>query len=217
MDHVSKSFSPNFILSLGDNFYPYGTENLDDSQFVNTFEHVYNLPNLKELKWLVSVGDHDHCGNVSSLIDYGHGNRGSKWIKEDPKSMPKDYFQLPSPYYHKYFRLARGEEFHLIVTDSVGLEGAVGSASERRFAERLSMEYAGPTESRKQWAWLEETLVKVTRGSAPRIVMVVGHRPVFSCTARSRTVAEERMSLRLEKMLSQLRYYSTITTLINSY
>mmetsp|Transcript_7908 Transcript_7908/g.12287 ORF Transcript_7908/g.12287 Transcript_7908/m.12287 type:complete len:204 (+) Transcript_7908:104-715(+) len=116
------SFKPDFILSLGDAFYPFGPSSLEDNQFRNSFEKPYNLPNIKDLHWQMTIGDHDHCGNMSALLAYGKGQRSQNW--EEGPGLHRDSFQLPSPYYHKTFTINPGKKlFHIIVIDSVGLEG----------------------------------------------------------------------------------------------
>mmetsp|Transcript_10817 Transcript_10817/g.26454 ORF Transcript_10817/g.26454 Transcript_10817/m.26454 type:complete len:418 (-) Transcript_10817:274-1527(-) len=205
MDNVAMRVKPDFILSLGDNFYPDGAQSLDDNQFSSSFEHVYNRPHLKSTKWWITIGDHDHCGNVTAMLAYAKGERGMNWLGPDnPESMPADYFRLPAPYYHRRYKIEGGKILHLVVTDSVALEGAVGEMHERRFSKKISKEYAGAPAARRHWLWLERIFQKINDSIEPKIVTVVGHRPVFSAAQRRRTAAEVLVSRRLHTLLSQM-------------
>lgn len=66
----------------------------------------------------------------------------------------------------------------VIVTDSVGLEGAFSeNITDRRFGPHLTLEYTGYEAGMRQLRWLEDTLSQ-PKGATWRIV--VGHRPVLS-------------------------------------
>ena len=40
-----------FILSTGDNFYPYGVKSPKDKQFDEKWRNIYNHPSIKEVPW----------------------------------------------------------------------------------------------------------------------------------------------------------------------
>lgn len=42
-----------------------------------TFEQVFTAPGLRELPWFVLAGNHDHAGNVTAQLAYGH--RSPRW------------------------------------------------------------------------------------------------------------------------------------------
>ncbi len=183
------SSDPQFVLSLGDNFYPDGVASLRDPQLRVTFEEMYALPGLAGVPWLASLGDHDHCGNVSALLAYG--------------SAPGKSFRLPAPYYARSFRLSGRRRFHLVVIDSVALEGSMAMPSERRFEEKLDPRFTSVAASRLHWIWLESTLRRLSSGVEPRLILVVGHRPVFSAGRRGRTASEARVSDRLHSLFAR--------------
>jgi acid phosphatase len=79
---------PDFLLLLGDNFYPSGVESIDDPQWVTAFEEPYGDPALARPFYVV-LGNHDHHGDVQAQIDYGAAH--PRWI-------------LPAPWYE--FRVA---------------------------------------------------------------------------------------------------------------
>lgn len=65
-----------FILTVGDNFYPNGVQSPDDAQWQTKFEAVYSDPSLK-VPFFASLGNHDHYGNPQAQIDYGR--KHSRW------------------------------------------------------------------------------------------------------------------------------------------
>lgn len=79
----SQENKPQFILSVGDNFYPRGVSSADDNQWKTKFEDVYVGKEL-EIPWYVALGNHDYLLNPDAQIDYGKKN--SRW------KMPARYF-----------------------------------------------------------------------------------------------------------------------------
>jgi len=186
----ASAVQPKFIMSLGDNFYMNGVRSLHDRKFNTTFENVYGRGALTHIPWQISLGDHDHCGNVSALLL--HTQRSPRW-------------RLPRPYYS--FKLPRGPgrwPLEFFVLDSVGLEGGIARkharlVRERRFAGQLSDEFAGRAAGEAQWHWIENAL-RQGSGCAP-LRIVVGHRPIVSAANRSSTAAEQVVAARLRRLL----------------
>ncbi|WP_339672786.1 metallophosphoesterase [Dasania marina] len=63
--------SCDFLLGLGDNFYPSGVSSINDKQWVDKFEVPYHdfIDENKANFWMV-VGNHDRRGSVQAQIDY---------------------------------------------------------------------------------------------------------------------------------------------------
>jgi tartrate-resistant acid phosphatase type 5 len=89
---------------------------------------------------------------------------------------------LPALYHRLYFSIPSGGDVELLITDTVGLEGAFAdSAKERRFGEELTPAVTDKAAGQAQLEWLEKTL------AAPKTTtwrMVAGHRPIVSGSAR---------------------------------
>ena len=63
---------PDFIVSLGDNFYPAGVRSTSDRQFQKTWyeQLVGPYPLLHHVPWKVVLGNHDYGGNVKAQLDF---------------------------------------------------------------------------------------------------------------------------------------------------
>lgn len=78
-----------FILLLGDNFYPSGVLSVYDPQWIEKFEKIYNGPILRKTPFFAVLGNHDHRGNSDAQVKYSLQERGSnRW------RMPDNFFSL---------------------------------------------------------------------------------------------------------------------------
>ncbi|KAL3162377.1 hypothetical protein ABBQ32_010055 [Trebouxia sp. C0010 RCD-2024] len=59
MATVADAVRPDFILSVGDNFYESGLLSVNDPQFMSSFTNVYNAPSL-QVPWHAVLGNHDY-------------------------------------------------------------------------------------------------------------------------------------------------------------
>lgn len=70
-----------FTISVGDNFYEDGVTGLDDPQWAESFERIYDAPSLQS-PWFSILGNHDYRGDVTAQLQYG----GPRW------TMPARYY-----------------------------------------------------------------------------------------------------------------------------
>ena len=59
MERVARIIKPEFILALGDNFYDWGVQDIDDPMWKRTFENVYASAEL-HCPWYPTAGNHDY-------------------------------------------------------------------------------------------------------------------------------------------------------------
>ena len=69
MGKYAEANNTDFILVLGDNFYPTGVKDVNDPHWKISFEDVYTASSL-QIPWFVTLGNHDYGGNVQAQIDY---------------------------------------------------------------------------------------------------------------------------------------------------
>eukprot|EP01080_Neovahlkampfia_damariscottae_P002898 gene2898-4741_t len=95
-----------YILSMGDNFYWYGVDNVTDPLFKTTYENVYNIyDSLKNLHWYCILGNHDHRKPNSALSEIAYSKINPHW-------------HMPFYYYTKESYLKSGERFQQIFIDT---------------------------------------------------------------------------------------------------
>ncbi|QQU02774.1 metallophosphoesterase [Myroides odoratus] len=143
-----------FVVSVGDNFYPNGVASTQDYHWTSSFEQVYTNPSLYA-DWYVALGNHDYLGNVQAQVDYTKISR--RW-------------NMPDRYYSKTFKLENGKKLLLVVMDT------------NPFIDnyRKSSKYGDLKEqdTEKQMQWLEQTLGQADADVQWKIV--VGHHPMYS-------------------------------------
>lgn len=123
MAYVAEIFKPQFVLSTGDNVYPYGLTSNEDKRFNQSWTNIYgSYPSLRQIEWYSVLGEHDYgkgndnqngLGETSPLYQTSSRNGehlGEKWvccggkdfvIKQFPHT---DLFFLDtSPFVHKYY------------------------------------------------------------------------------------------------------------------
>ncbi|KRX08963.1 hypothetical protein PPERSA_08166 [Pseudocohnilembus persalinus] len=82
LNEQADSFKPEFIISVGDNFYdPDGVTGLDDPQWGDKWNKVYNnYENIKNLDWYGVLGNHDWNGPG---LEYQFQYNKNGWKIED--------------------------------------------------------------------------------------------------------------------------------------
>ncbi len=85
MDLAGYVVKPDFIVSVGDNFYPDGVSGVNDPQFQNSYELVYTGKNLF-CPWYLALGNHDYIGDPEAQIAYA--KMSNRW------NMPARYYDI---------------------------------------------------------------------------------------------------------------------------
>ncbi|XP_070562294.1 tartrate-resistant acid phosphatase type 5-like [Ptychodera flava] len=157
MGDVADLFQSEFTVSLGDNFYEYGVQGVDDPRFKRTFEDVFTAESLQN-PWYILPGNHDYYGNVNAQVEYS--SKSERWV-------------FPSLYHSHRFTLPESRTTLLLVLiDTVMLCGIPQD-------NIPGVALTGPLEEDKatqQWQWIENTL----NTSSDDYIVVAGHYPVWS-------------------------------------
>ncbi|CCF18375.1 Acid phosphatase [Pseudorhizobium banfieldiae] len=85
MAETGREANVQFVLAVGDNFYPRGVSSAEDPVWTTVFEKTYSREAL-DVPWYAVLGNHDHKGNSQAQIDYT--SRSPRW------NMPKPYYTL---------------------------------------------------------------------------------------------------------------------------
>lgn len=85
MEEAAEKFDAEFVIALGDNFYPDGVASINDPNWVYSYEDIYTGYHLN-IPWHVVLGNHDYRGNPQAQIAYT--NKSQRW------NMPARYFNL---------------------------------------------------------------------------------------------------------------------------
>ncbi len=72
-----------FVILLGDNFYPSGVDSINDLQWINKFEKMYSYHSLM-VSFYAVLGNHDYRGNKLAQVQYTQNS--SRW------RMPDEYY-----------------------------------------------------------------------------------------------------------------------------
>lgn len=172
MGTTAQSIGSRFVISVGDNFYPHGVEDVNDRQWLETFEQNYSAPSLMT-PWNVVAGNHDHDGNVTAQIEYSKTSK--RW-------------RMPALYYKKSETLAGNAVADFFYIDTETLRGE--DHSFKRLLRSLDSRLPSPEQ---QMSWLERELA----ASRAAWKIVVGHHPVYSggSHGRSRRLAKRLLPL----------------------
>lgn len=152
--------NPNdFILSLGDNFYPKGVTSEHDPLWHYSFENIYTDFAL-QWDWYPILGNHDYISDPDAQVRYSKMSR--RW-------------KMPARYYSKEVKINADSKLLMVFIDTCPL-----------IPEFHASEQYGPwvkdQQPEKQLQWLDETLKKA--GPDVKWKMVMGHHPIYTVGPR---------------------------------
>lgn len=169
-----------FVVSVGDNFYPNGVASTQDHHWKSSFEEIYTNPALYA-DWYVALGNHDYRGNVQAQIDYTHISR--RW-------------NMPARYFSKTFELEKGEKLLLVVMDTNPfIEGYHGNPEKYGDLDKQDIN--------AQMNWLKETLN--TNDKSIKWKIVVGHHPLYSGGKRKESVDTKSFEAKFADLFDQYK------------
>ena len=106
MMETAKVTPPDFVISVGDNFYPDGVDSISDDHWMKSFEQIYNSPELQCL-WYSVLGNHDRRGNIVAATRFHSVD--SRW-------------NMPSPFYNHTERLTETDIAEFFFLDTTPLQ-----------------------------------------------------------------------------------------------
>jgi len=161
MNTIANQCPYDFIISVGDNFYPSGVSSTQDPQWQASFESIYSGSGLF-CPWYVVLGNHDYKEDVDAEIAYSQ--QSSRW------TMPSRYFSKSF-----YYGLGNHADFYFLDTNPYQ-EDLVRSVH----ASPLTYPDLIPSDTLGQTHWLDSLLTRSTANWK----IVVGHHPVYTCGLR---------------------------------
>jgi tartrate-resistant acid phosphatase type 5 len=156
MGKAAASIDAQFVISVGDNFYPNGVQSTRDYSWIASYESVYTDYSLQN-DWFVALGNHDYRGNIQAQIDYSAISR--RW-------------HMPSPYFKKTFDLEDGNKVLVLVMDTSPFIDSYYEKGTDMYENIIAQD----TTAQKKW--LIQELEKKDDGVKWKIV--VGHHPLYS-------------------------------------
>jgi 3',5'-cyclic AMP phosphodiesterase CpdA len=152
MAAAARHLDAQFVLALGDNFYPNGVQSTADPQWRASFEDVYTAHSLN-VDWYVALGNHDYRGSVQAELDYAKISR--RW-------------RIPARYYSVKKTVSLGVVAEFLVIDT--------SPFIKDYRSEPDKYAVAGTDTAAQRKWLDSTL----KASTAKWKFVVGHHNVYS-------------------------------------
>jgi predicted MPP superfamily phosphohydrolase len=156
MSKAAATIDSQFVITVGDNFYPTGVQSTQDPQWKASFEDIYSSFHLQN-PWYIALGNHDYYGNIQAQIDYSKISR--RW-------------NLPSNYYKKTVELNDGSKLLLVFIDTSPFINSYYSKG-KEMAEKVKQQ-----DTIAQKKWLINTLQEADASIKWKIV--IGHHPMYS-------------------------------------
>lgn len=176
MGKCAATLGTDFIVAVGDNFYPSGVQSTADPNWNFSYEQVYRSYFL-HCNWYVALGNHDYKGNIQAQIDYSRISR--RW-------------QMPSTYYSKKIKVNDSSEILMVIMDTNPfIDSYYKKDDEMR--ENIRMQ-----DTAAQRKWLEQTLSDTAATIKWRIV--VGHHPMYSGGKRKNSKDTETMKNKFQAL-----------------
>ncbi|KAL3109531.1 hypothetical protein niasHT_011686 [Heterodera trifolii] len=164
MAKIGRRHRTHFVVNVGDNFYFNGVQTAFDGRFEDSFEEIYDQPELL-VPWYTIAGNHDHLGNVTAQL--ARTDFSSRW------TFPRLFYKvrlsfdgLSPPSAPSAVRV------DLLMLDTVVLCGnTVDVQGDSLFSWLFAQkrEPNGPSAEHRQlavqqWAWIEQQMRRSDRG-----------------------------------------------------
>lgn len=155
MGKAAATVDSEFVIAVGDNFYPNGVQSTTDYSWIASYENVYTAYSLQN-NWYVVLGNHDYHGNIQAQIDYSKISR--RW-------------HMPSTYYKKEFELDDGNKVLVLFMDT-------SPYIEKYYDDAYMSATVKAQDTTAQKKWMIKELATTDKKITWKIV--VGHHPLYS-------------------------------------
>jgi hypothetical protein len=175
MGAVSEIMGSEFVLGLGDNFYPSGVHEHNYWRINQTFEDVYSHPSL-QVPWYNCAGNHDWAGQEASIqhqIEYSL--LSSRWV-------------MPSALYTFTKSLTSGKTAKFVMFDHLMLKHRwfyepLQTRINNAKMEGVEWNDHAISDPDAGWAWLEQELAN----SQDDYLFLIDHHPVYTVCSHGNT------------------------------
>ena len=184
-----KSNPVNFVMLVGDNFYNDGVKTVDDPQWHDKFEAMYDSNRLS-MPFLVVLGNHDWRLSTPDVeIDYPKTHPGTRW-------------RMDSHYYKREFWLPGVDTNTPPLAEFLFLDTQAWDTGTGYVAK-----FPDKTLGERQMAWLEEQL----KHSRARWKIVAAHHPLYSNGEHGHDKQVIDLRARLEPLFKHYKVDAFIT------
>jgi tartrate-resistant acid phosphatase type 5 len=156
----SEKLHPDFIMTVGDNFYEDGVNDIQDDHWKRSFSDVYKKLTT-DYDWFIALGNHDYRGKPEAEMAYHSVN---------------PHWNLPDRYYSIVVETKDHQKVRLVFIDTSPLYNDYYTKNE--------MPEIKTQDSAKQYKWIDSTLANAKEPWK----FVIGHHPVFSGSSHGNTV-----------------------------
>jgi tartrate-resistant acid phosphatase type 5 len=156
MGKAAATIESDFVISVGDNFYPNGVRSTKDYSWIASYENIYTAYSLQN-DWYVALGNHDYRGNIQAEIDYSDISR--RW-------------HMPAKYFKKIFNLEDGNKVLVLIMDSTPFIDSYYKKGTDMYENIIAQD----TTAQKKWLIQELE----TKDESIKWKIVVGHHPLYS-------------------------------------
>ncbi|MDB6066522.1 MAG: Acid phosphatase [Pedosphaera sp.] len=179
----------NFVLMVGDNFYDNGVISVDDPQWQDKFEVMYDAKRLS-MPFFAVLGNHDWKNEHPDVqIEYARAHPGTRWQMDGhwfKREFPSDSADTNAPPFADIF---------LIDTEAFNTTNShVAHYPDKKLGE-------------EEMAWLEKQLQE----SRARWKIVVAHHPLYSDGEHGHDKQVLELRARLEPLFKQWKVDAFIT------
>ncbi|MES2777084.1 MAG: tartrate-resistant acid phosphatase type 5 family protein [Bacteroidota bacterium] len=178
MGQAAHDMEARFVISTGDNFYPYGVRSVSDYHWISSFETIYRAQSL-HVKWHPVLGNHDYGSNPDAEVEYS--KISSRW-------------DMPARYYSKKYFINNDttQGVLLVFIDTEPFE------KKMQGKKTDSVKYTVSATADQQ-VWLEKTLSDAT----VKWKIVVGHHTVYTGGWRMKSPETQKLRAFLEPMFQK--------------